>query len=599
MGPSSLLFGRGSTGGALNQVSKTPGLKTANEVQISAMSTGLVRTVMDSNIKMTDTSAFRVSAMGQTGSPTGRDQTNTKDAGIAPSFKFGIGEPTTITLSALVQHNNDQVDYGILNLNGGFVDVNRKNAYGFNDDRTISNVMSLNAVVEHKLSSTGKIRNQTSFTRVLTDAQETTPGALGTLARGRGFVALPSASTRAIPAALTTNLPLTDLWVRQMSRDRNIQDNSIFNLTEFSDEFKTGQIKHNVLVGFEMSHDTYNAQFSYRNGTCANIALAPLGGSSAYVGCTPLLNPVGGNSPDNTQRVFGTQSTGSATDFGLYVSDTIELTPGFKLVAGLRQDRYSATVGRSISNASNPARVEQTVNQLSMRGGALWQPTTAQSYYLSYSTSFNPSLEQLTNTTGGTAPLPPQQNRAYELGGKWDLNDGKLSLTGALFQITQYNARAQDVLGTYTATGTVQVKGARLGAVGRLTDKLQIFGGYTMLDATIVNGIAPGTEGNTPANTPKHSGSLWGVYSVTPDWEVGGGATYAGQRYANNANLVEAESYVRFDATLAYRQPTYDVRLNLYNLANTSYYDALAPSQGGRAVPGLGRSAMVTLNVRF
>jgi catecholate siderophore receptor len=120
-----------------------------------------------------------------------------------------------------------------------------------------------------------------------------------------------------------------------------------------------------------------------------------------------------------------------------------------------------------------------------------------------------------------------------------------------------------------------------------------------LLNATIVNGIAPGTEGNTPANTPKNSGSLWGVYAVTPEWEVGGGATYSGQRYANNANLTEVGSYVRFDATLAYHQPKYDVRLNLYNLANTSYYDALIPSDGGRAVPGLGRSAMVTLSVRF
>lgn len=599
MGPSSLLFGRGSTGGAINQVSKTPSLKTTNEVQFSAMSTGLVRTVMDSNVKMTETSAFRVSAMGQTGSPNNRDQSNMKDAGIAPSFKFGIGEPTTITLSALMQHNNDQVDYGIPNLNGGFVNVNRNSAYGYSDDRTISDVMSLNAVVEHKLSSTGKIRNQTNFTRVLTNAQETSPNTLGILLQGRGFLALPSASAAAIPAALTTNLPLTDLWVRQQSRDRNIQDNSIFNLTEFSDEFKTGQIKHNILVGFEMSQDTYNSQGFYRNGTCGNIALNPPGGTSGYVNCTPLLNPGGGVSPDNIPKVAGNLATGTATDFGLYVSDTIELDPSFKLVAGLRGDRYSATVGNSIFSATTPTNADQTINYLSVRGGAIWQPTTTQSYYLSYSTSFNPSLEQLTNTTGGTAPLPPQESRAYEVGGRWDFNAGKLSLTGALFQITQYNARAQDSLGIYTATGTVQVNGARLGVVGRLTDKFQIFGGYSLLNATIVNGIAPGTEGNTPANTPKNSGSLWGVYAVTPEWEVGGGATYSGQRYANNANLTEVGSYVRFDATLAYHQPKYDVRLNLYNLANTSYYDALIPSDGGRAVPGLGRSAMVTLSVRF
>jgi len=599
MGPSSLLFGRGSTGGVINQVSKTPSLKTANEIQVSAMSTGLVRTVMDSNVKMTETSAFRVATMGQTGSANNRDQANLNDAGIAPSFKFGIGEPTTITLSALLQYNNDQVDYGIPNLNGGFADVNRKSAYGYSSDRTVSDVVSLSAVVEHKLTSTEKLRNQTMFNRVLTNAQETAPNTIGTLVADKGFVALPTSSTTAIPTALTTNLPLDSLWVRQQSHDRYIQDNSIFNLTEFSGEYKTGTIKHNVLVGFEMSHDTYNNQNYYRNGSCGNVALNAAGTTNGYAGCTPLLNPAGGTAPSDVVSFDGNLASGSATDFGLYVSDTIELDPQFKLVAGLRGDRYSATIGNSIANATTPGSADQVVNYLSVRGGAIWQPTATQSYYVSYSTSFNPSLEQLTNTTGGTAPLPPQESKAYEVGGKWDLNDGKLSLTGAAFQITQYNARSQDALGIYTATGTVQVNGARLGVVGRVTDRFQVFGGYSYLNAVIVDGIAPGTQGNTPANTPRNSGSLWGVYSVTPEWEVGGGATYAGERYANNTDLTSAGAYVRWDATIAYHQPKYDVRLNLFNLTNANYYDTLIASDGGRAVPGVGRSGMVTLSLRF
>ncbi len=599
MGPSSMLFGRGSTGGVINQVSKQPGLKAANEVQVSAMSTGLVRTVIDSNVPLSETSAFRIAAMGQEGNANNRDQNRVQDVGVAPSLKFGIGEPTTITLSALLQHNNDQVDYGIPNLNGSFAPVSSNNAYGYTNDRTISDVMSLSAVVEHKLTSTARIRNQTVFSRVLTDAQETSPQGLGTIVKGKGFVALPTTSTTAFPTALVSSLPLSEIWVRQQSRDRQIQDNSIFNLTEFNGEYRVGAVKHNLLVGLELSHDTYSNQGYYRNGVCDNVTMNATGATTGYAGCTPLLNPGGGSSPATALTYLGNFATGSATDIGLYINDTIELDPQFKLVAGLRGDRYSASIGNSISSATTPENADQVVNYLSVRGGAIWQPTVTQSYYLSYSTSFNPSLEQLTNTTGGTAPLAPQENRAYEVGGKWDLNDGKLSLTSALFQITQYNARSQDALGIYTATGTVQVKGARMGIVGRVTDKLQLFGGYTYLDAAITEGIAPGTQGKTPANTPQNSASLWGVYSLAPEWEVGGGATYVGQRYANNTDLTSADAYVRWDATLAYKQPKYDVRLNLFNLTNANYYDALVPSDGGRAIPGVGRSAMVTLAVRF
>ncbi len=537
--------------------------------------------------------------MAQNGNANNRDQNNLQDFGVAPSFKFGIGEPTTITLSALLQHNNDQVDYGLPNLNGGFPEVNSNNAYGFTDDRTISDVMSLSAVVEHKLSSVASVRNQTMFTRVLTNATETAPQGLGTLVSGKGFVALPTTSTSAIPTAVTTSLPLSDLWVRQQSHDRYIQDNSIFNLTELSAEVKWGGVKHNLLVGLELSHDTYNNQNYYRNGTCGDVALNAPDATTGYAGCTPLLNPGGGSSPGNAPSLPGNLATGVATDYGLYVNDTIELNPEFKLVAGLRGDRYSATIGNSIFSATTPASADQTVNFLSVRGGAIWQPSPAQTYYLSYSTSFNPSLEQLTNTTGGTAPLPPQESRAYEAGGKWDVNGGKLSLTAAAFQITQYNARSQDALGIYTATGTVQVTGGRVGAVGRVTDKFQVFGGYSYLNAVIVDGIAPGTEGNTPANTPRNSASLWGVYSLATEWEVGGGATYMGQRYANNTDLTAVGSYLRWDATLAYHQPKYDVRLNLFNLTNALYYDTLIPSDGGRAVPGVGRSAMLTLSLRY
>ncbi len=174
-----------------------------------------------------------------------------------------------------------------------------------------------------------------------------------------------------------------------------------------------------------------------------------------------------------------------------------------------------------------------------------------------------------------------------------------MSLSAAAFQITQTNARSQNNDGTYTATGTVRVNGARAGVAGRVTDKLQLFGAWTYLDGTIIDGIAPGTQGKTPANTPKNAASLWATYAITPQWEVGAGATASSSRFANNTDLVEVPGYTRFDAMVAYHQPKYDVRLNVFNLTNKYYYDALIPSDGGRAVPGSGVSATLTLNYRF
>ena len=57
--------------------------------------------------------------------------------------------------------------------------------------------------------------------------------------------------------------------------------------------------------------------------------------------------------------------------------------------------------------------------------------------------------------------------------------------------------------------------------------------------------------------------------------------------------------YTRIDATVAYHQPKYDIRLNVLNLANRDYYDALIQSDGGRSVPGIGRIVLLTGTYRF
>ncbi|MGO4808406.1 TonB-dependent receptor [Cupriavidus sp. 2MCAB6] len=597
MGPSSMLFGRGSTGGVINQVSKKPSLKAATEVTGSVTTNGLVRATADYNTPTGETSAFRISAMAQDGAPSTRDQTKVKDFGLAPSWRLGIGTPTEITLSALLQHNEDQPDYGLPAINGHPVNVDRKTAYGFNDDRTIQDVVALNGTVDHKISPNLRLRNQTQYNYVNTNARETAPNAVGTV-NAKGFTPL-----------TTTTLPLGSLFVRQQSHDRHIRDYSIFNQTELTAKFDTGPVKHTVLMGAEIGHDGYDNQNYYRNGTCNGVPLNPgatataAAGTSGYAACEPVVNPTYINSPATAPSAVGNRQGASANTLAVYANDSIEFSKQWKLVGGLRYDRYLASITNSVNSNNTKgntalANAEQTVNFTSVRVGGLWQPTEAQSYYLSYGTSFNPSLEQLVGTVGQTN-LDPEKNKSYEVGGKWDLMGGDLSLTSALFQITKDNARSQIDTTTYALTGKIRVRGFRAGATGRITNKWQVFAGYTYLDGEIVNGIAAGTQGMVPTNTPKHTATAWTSYRVLQDWEVGGGAFYMSQRYANNTNTVQVGGFVRWDGMIAYHQPKYDVRLNLFNVFDKKYYDALIQSDGGRSVPGTGRTAMLSLIYRM
>ena len=599
MGPSSMLFGRGSTGGVINQVSNRPRIKERIEGSASVNSEGMVRATVGVNEPIAPTAALRIDVMAQDGAPGTRHKTQVGDYGVAPVLAIGIGTPTRITLGGLIQHNNDSPDYGVSPLNGAPVQVDRNTVYGYSNDRTIQDVRSANAAIQHDFAEGVTLREKVQYNQVDTDAIETASNTVGTVDAG-GFRALASSAT----VTATSAAPLGTLFARLQSHDRVIHDTSLFSQTELGAKFATGSLHHDVLLGLELGRDTYRNQNYYRNGTCNGVALNPATGTSGYSGCVSLLAPAYGPSPANAVTKPGNLATGRANTLGLYAGDTLAIGDHVKLVGGLRYDRYSATVGNSVNSTTTVgnttlASAKQTVDYVSVRAGAIWQPTRAQSYYVSYSTSFNPSLEQLTSTTGITQPLPPEKNRSYEAGAKWDLADGRLSLNAAAFEITKFNARSQNADSTYTADGTVRVRGARFGATGKINDRWQVFAGYTHLDAKIVQGIAVNTAGKVPVNTPRDSATVWTAYGIAKNWEIGGGATYMSKRFANNTNLVAVGSYIRSDATIAWHQPQFDVRVNVFNLFNTHYYDALIQSDGGRAVPGTGRTALLSLNWHY
>jgi catecholate siderophore receptor len=599
MGPSSMLFGRGSTGGVINQVTKKPFLKQATELSAQATTNGLVRTTADVNTPFGENNAARVSAMFQVGKASTVDQTNMLDFGLAPTVKLGIGTPTEITLGAILQHRKDQVNYGMPNLNGYPLNAPRNVAYGFNDDYTEQDVIALQSLIEHKFSPELNLRNQTEFVWVNTDVRETSGGFVGTLGANNGFVAAQPGPNN-IPYS---GAPLGNLWIRQLSRDRNINDITLENQTELVSKFNTGSVGHTLLMGIDLNYESYTNKVTTRTGTCNGIAL-PAGS----VGCTPAGYTVGANTPGNVASLPGNYASSQAWGAGFYANDTIQVIPELKIVGGLRWDYYSAQIGNSINRVNTPgnttaAYLTQVDTFLSVRGGVIFEPTPAQSYYVSYSTSFNPSLEQLTATTG-TQTLPPENNAGWEAGVKYELFGANLSLNAAVFSIVKNNARTANPDGTFTPTGNVQVSGGRVGFSGRITPEWQVFGGYAYLNGVILQGLnfqngIGNTTGKVPLNTPQDTANLWTTYTFKETYEIGGGVFYVGQRYANNTNTVVVPAYARVDLTAAYKQPTYDVRLNVINLFDIKYYDAVIASDGGRATVGSGLTGMITLNYRL
>jgi catecholate siderophore receptor len=602
LGPSSMLFGRGSTGGVINQVTKKPGLKAATELSGQVTTNGLLRTTADVNTPFDETNAARVNGMFQWGKASTIDNTNVMDFGFAPSVTLGLGKPTTITLGAMLQHRKDNVNYGVPPLNGFPINVPRNVNYGLVDDYTEQDVIQLNATVQHNFDSNLKLRNQSEFLWVNTSVRQTSgafAGILGPNPNSLGFLQA-AAGPNNTPYS---GAPLNQLSIRQISRDRNINDITLENQSELEAKFLTGPVGHLLLMGLDLNYEQYTNKTYTRNGFCNGIAMV-----AGSVGCTPAGFTVGAGTPGNSGQIPGNYASSQAWGLGAYFNDTIEVTPWLKLVGGLRWDVYSAQIGNSINSVNTVGNTTvpyqtQTDYFTSVRGGAIFEPTRQQSYYVSYSTSFNPSLEQLTSTTG-SGILPPESNEGFEGGVKYEFLNGNLSTNAAAFQITKSNARTQNADGTFSPTGTVRVQGIRVGAAGRITPEWQIFGGYAYLNARIIQGITNingvgNTTGMVPLNTPKDSGNIWTTYTIKDTYELGGGMFYVGQRYANNQNTVQVPEYFRFDLTAAYKQPTWELRANVFNLFNTMYYDSLMASDGGRAVPGSGTTGLLTFTYRM
>lgn len=241
----------------------------------------------------------------------------------------------------------------------------------------------------------------------------------------------------------------------------------------------------------------------------------------------------------------------------------------------------------------------------SWRVGGVFHPTKNSSVYAAYGVSFNPSAEfgVLSSAVNNAASplLDPEKNRTIEVGAKADFLNNKLSLTGAIFRIEKTNLRIpSDPSNTNAALvldGLARVDGIELGIAGALTDKWQIFAGYSYLQSEIVKTSNLAELGRALPSTPHNNFNLWTSYAVTPDLTIGGGVQFQDDAFANTTNTSYVPSFWKFDAMAAYKvTKNSTLQLNVYNIGDAMYY---AQYYAGHAVPASGRYAALSYRIRF
>ena len=559
-GSASMLFGRGSTGGIINQVSKQPLLQDRGEVALTAGSYDYKRAVADLNKVLGETSAARINVM-KTDTDSFRDEVHQERWGIAPSVAWGIGTANEFQLSYYYLKEDNIPDYGVPYFAGRPLDVPVTRFYGM-----------ANADFEH---------NETGIATAAYTHRFDNDTAIRTALRAADYQRDLRAVAPRLPAG--TSVITDDTPINRQRQTRGGEEHTITSQTDFTTALSTGAIEHQLLVGLELVQEEA-ARWNYVN-TGANPATT-VGHPDPY---PPL--PAGLLDKARTGEV---DYTGYTT--GLYVQDMLSLTRAWKLVLGGRYDNFRADYDRP-EPAGDLSR-RDTV--FSYRSGVLYQPDDASSYYVSYGTSFNPSAE-LYALDDRSANTPPEKNRNIEAGAKWEALDGNLSLRTAIFRSEKTNERNTDLsvsLEQNLLSGKRHTDGIELETAGRITSQWEVFGALALMKARIdeATGQQASTVGNVPLNTPKFTYNLWTTYALTRNWRLGGGVEGAGLRYGNNTNTNAVPGYTRWDAMGEYRWSNYALKLNVLNLFDDDYYEGV---YAGHAVPGTKRALQLTFSATF
>jgi catecholate siderophore receptor len=640
-GPAGVQFGRGSTGGVINQSSKIPWAQSFINVQAQFGTDATRRLSADVNQPVSSAMggiAVRANAVGTEGGVAGRPYADNRRFGVAPSITFGVTSPSRVTLSYFHWTENDTPDYGLPWFQNTVAPGNiRHNYYGLPDgnylktsDDVVTGKLDHQFTENVALHSVGRWANyprQVNITepQICSNAAASVPvgGYVSALPTSAVNTGLPCPYTPASdPSTIVVNR--NQLWIHSV-------EGELWDQTELTARFRLFGIRHDFDGGIEGGREVSNpTRSSY---TINKMNTVP---------STNLLHP------DPTQPFSGTGYITTVVhtksqSMGVYFVDTLHLGKLFELSGGVRWDYfdtvynlYQPTPPPAGGTVSAPvAPISRLDKQPSYRAALVYKPNSHGSVYFDYGTSFNPAAESLSLSTPlANTLLAPEENETYEAGAKYSLLNERLMLDGAWFRTEKDNARETDPTNSNNIvnSGNQVVKGIQASAVGKLPEGMDLVVGYAYLDsAEISSKFFPLSVGYQLANVPKQTFNAFITHRLPFRMNAGLGGNYVGSRTASSTVPFVPTSYsgpIRFAAgtapcgatvTTCYqvlttamkqvpgywvfnamlRRPVTDsleLQANIYNLANRCYIDQPHPSH---LIPGAGLSALIGINYKF
>jgi len=327
-------------------------------------------------------------------------------------------------------------------------------------------------------------------------------------------------------------------------------------------KFSTGSVRHELLVGA----DWYRAE---NTGFGQRASLPDL----------DLRNPVYGVQPTSGFTVTS-NTEGAQQWFGAYVQETLIPLPELRILAALRATKIKTETINKLNPAASRVADDTPITP---RLGVVYTPLAPVSLFASYSTSFVP----IANSDRNGVAFEPEEGESVELGIKTEWLDGALSQTLAVFDMKRENVLTTDPADPRFSiqTGEQTSRGVELEVAGAPLPGLDFTAAYTYLD-TEVSRDNRLLVGQPLRGVPQHQASVWASYALRGEkfrgLGFGAGLFYEDERWgelvtpANAATIgFNIPSYVRADAAIYWRQPRYELQLNVNNIADADYFSGV------------------------
>ncbi|GAA3733271.1 TonB-dependent receptor [Flavobacterium ginsengisoli] len=534
-GPSGTLFGStiSSFGGVVNLVTKKPFETAATEVSYTMGSYNLNRFTADINtpLKKDKSVLFRLNAaVNREKSFLDFGFNNT--FAFTPSLTYKASDKLTFNIDAeYISSNNTRRTYhrydpksGITNPGDLMVGYRKSLFYDDNDAKTSANKVFTQA--EYQISENWKSTTLFSFMGENVE---------------RSYQTYTLWLTPYLAARRVGN------WGPIYNNYTNIQEN-------INGQFKTGSIKHKLLVG---------VNYSFNKNSFSS-------GITAYIDTVDVrmpFDPMRRKTVDATLKQTAYPTDGDQT-FSIYASDVVNFTDRLSAMLSLRMDNYKR------KEVEGTEAYNQTA--WSPKLGLVYQVVKDQvSLFANYMNGFQNS-PPATQPDATKLILDPVYAVQYEAGVKAEAFNKKLSATLSYYNITIDNAIRYDSNGFAFQDGVQKSKGLDFELIANPINGLNIIGGYAYNENRIEESgaIAPGA--------PKNVANFWATYALQNTVKglgAGFGLNYVGKSYLFEDNIFYMPSYTTANATVFYDQPTWRIGLKFNNISSERYWDFYGNSQ--------------------